>query len=71
MGLRTRRGLALAASLAFVISACTPGASQTPAATEGSATAAPSESAVAASDDFKFAVDSEPAFRMWITLFND
>jgi ABC-type transport system substrate-binding protein len=62
MGLRTRRGLALAASLAFVISACTPGASQTPAASSGTESAAPSESAAAASDDFKFAVDGEPTY---------
>ena len=62
MGLRTRRGLALAASLAFVISACTPGASQTPAATGGTETVAPSESAAAVSDNFKFAVDGEPTY---------
>jgi ABC-type transport system substrate-binding protein len=62
MGLRTRRGLAIAASLAFVISACTPGASQTPAASGGTESAAPSESAAAASDNFKFAVDGEPTY---------
>ena len=62
MGLRTRRGLALAASLAFVISACTPGASQTPAASGGTESTAPSESAAAASDNFKFAVDGEPTY---------
>ena len=63
MGLRTRRGLALAASLAFVISACTPGASQTPAATTGGTeSTAPSEPAAAVSDNFKFAVDGEPTY---------
>jgi ABC-type transport system substrate-binding protein len=62
MSLRTRRGLALAASLAFVISACTPGASQTPAATTGGESPAPSESAAAVSDNFKFAVDGEPTY---------
>ncbi|HEY8167683.1 MAG TPA: ABC transporter substrate-binding protein [Candidatus Limnocylindrales bacterium] len=62
MSLRTRRGLALAASLAFVISACSPGASQTPAASEGGESAAPSASAEAASDNFKFAVDGEPTY---------
>jgi ABC-type transport system substrate-binding protein len=52
----------LAASLAFVISACTPGASQTPEATSGGTeTAAPSEP-TAVSDNFKFAVDGEPTY---------
>ena len=63
MGLRTRRGLALAASLAFVISACTPGASQTPAAPSGGTeSTAPSASAGVTSDNFKFAVDGEPTY---------
>ena len=64
MGLRTRRGLALAASLAFVISACTPGASQTPAASSGesAAPASPGASEGVTSDNFKFAVDGEPTY---------
>lgn len=64
MGLRTRRGLALAASLAFVISACTPGASSTPAASSsgGTESSAPSASTGVTSDNFKFAVDGEPTY---------
>ncbi len=63
MGLRTRRGLALAASLAFVISACTPGASSTPAASSGGTeSTAPSASTGVTSDNFKFAVDGEPTY---------
>lgn len=60
MSLRTRRGLALLATFAFVAAACTTGASPTPepVATAPGATATPA----ATSADFKFAVDGEPTY---------
>lgn len=61
MSLRTRRGLALLASFAFVAAACTTGASPTPqpSATGG---AGPTPTAGLTSADFKFAVDGEPTY---------
>jgi ABC-type transport system substrate-binding protein len=60
MSLRTRRGLALLATFAFVAAACTTGASPTPqpTATAPGATAVPA----ATSADFKFALDGEPTY---------